>query len=80
MSPARSRKVKNSPLTTYTWTQVPRQLVQDAIAKCRAESPPISLKWKLIQLLREWVYPMPKPNAAGIVELPMAAPKDDCPF
>lgn len=49
------RKVRGTPLTTYMWEKVPRALIQAAIAKCRAEQPPISLKWKLIELLRDWV-------------------------
>jgi hypothetical protein len=51
------RKVKDTALTSYAWQRVPRQLLQDAQAKCRAERPPISLKWKLIELLEQWTYP-----------------------
>lgn len=54
--PRPSRKVKGSTLTTYNWAQVPRQLLEDAQAKCRAQEPPISLKWQLIKLLKAWTY------------------------
>ncbi len=49
------RKVRGTDLTTYNWERVPRKLLNKAMLKCRAEQPPISLKWKLIQLLTAWV-------------------------
>ena len=49
------RKVKDTDLTTYNWAQVPRRLVSQAIAKGQAEQPPISLKWKLIELVAAWL-------------------------
>lgn len=54
-----NRKVRGTELTTYNWERVPRQLLQKAMLKCRAQQPPISLKWKLIELLRNWVESPP---------------------
>lgn len=55
-APRESRAVKDSPLTTYLWERVPRQLLLDARAKCRRTIPRTSLKHRLIALLREWTY------------------------
>ena len=49
------RKTKGTELQTYMWEKVPRRLLQRAFEKCRAQTPPISLKWKLIELLKTWV-------------------------
>lgn len=53
-TPRRDRRVKNSPLTSYIWEQVPRQLVADAKAKANREG--TSIKHTLIRLLRDWTY------------------------
>jgi hypothetical protein len=34
---------------------VPRDLFDRALAKGRAQEPPIPLKWKIIELVRAWV-------------------------
>jgi len=49
------RRTKGTDLQTYMWEKVPRRLLQRAMEKCRAQTPPISLKWKLIELLTKWV-------------------------
>ena len=51
----RDRKVKGTHLVTYNWSLIPRKLLRDAQAKCRAEQPPIALKWKLIELVTFWL-------------------------
>lgn len=52
--PRASRRVKNSPLASYLWEQVPRPLLADAKAKAHAEG--TSIKQVLIGLLRDWTY------------------------
>jgi hypothetical protein len=48
---------KADPTTqTYNWEGVPRKLLDDARAKLKKESPPGTLKWKLIELLTAWTY------------------------
>jgi hypothetical protein len=46
---------KATEFTSYLWDKVPRDLIQRAIEKGKQQTPPISLKWKLIELLRNWV-------------------------
>jgi hypothetical protein len=50
------RRVRGTALKTYMWERVPRQLLDDARAKCKRQDPPVFLKFKLIELLREWTY------------------------
>lgn len=40
---------------TYLWEDVPRELMQKAKAKGRAQDPPVSVKWVLVKLLQQWV-------------------------
>jgi hypothetical protein len=56
------RRVRGTALKTYMWERVPRQLLDDARAKCKRQDPPVFLKFKLIELLREWTY-APEPPA-----------------
>lgn len=35
--------------------QVPRDLFDAALKKCKQQEPPIPLKWKIIELVRRWV-------------------------
>lgn len=51
----RSRAVKGTDMITYNLVQVPRQLIEVAKAKCRAQDPPVSLRWQLTKLLRDWL-------------------------
>ena len=37
---------------TLNLEKIPRELVEAAKAKCKAEEPPVSLRWKVIQLLK----------------------------
>ena len=55
MRPPSNRKTKGTRTTAYHWHGVPRELIERALAKCRAQEPPISLKWKLRELLEKWV-------------------------
>lgn len=34
---------------------VDRVLFDRALAKCRRQEPPMTLKWKIVELVREWV-------------------------
>lgn len=61
MTKPRVRTVKGTDETSYLLEKVPRQLFADAQSKCRQESPPTSLKWRILQLLTEWTYP-PRPT------------------
>lgn len=56
------RRVRGTALKSYLWERVPRQLLDDARAKCKRQDPPVFLKFKLIELLREWTY-APDPPA-----------------
>lgn len=57
---------RNQPnVMTYTWENVPRELLDRARAKIAEEAratgkPPLPLKWKLIELVRAWLDPAPK--------------------
>jgi len=48
-------KRKGTALQNYTLEGAPRELLEEARAKARTEEPPISLKWKIIELLRAYV-------------------------
>lgn len=50
------RTVKGTPEMTVLLEKIPRQLVEDAKAKCRETTPPIALKWKIVELLKAWTY------------------------
>lgn len=52
----RPRRVTGTALKSYLWERVPRKLLEDATTKCKQQEPPLSLKWLLIQLLKEWTY------------------------
>jgi hypothetical protein len=34
---------------------IPRDLFDEALKLCRAQEPPLPLKWKIVELVREWV-------------------------
>lgn len=51
----RDKKNAGTDLQTYNWENVPRALIQAAIAKCKRQDPPVTLKWQLTKLLRDWV-------------------------
>lgn len=57
--PKPHRQVKGTAETTILLEKLPRQLIDDAKAKCKAEMPPMALKWKIVQLLKGWVYGEP---------------------
>lgn len=56
MTLPRNRSVKGTEDTTVLLEKIPRQLVDDAKAKCKTEQPPSALKWKIVELLGAWVY------------------------
>jgi len=35
--------------------RLPRDLFDRALAKAKAQEPPIALKWKIVELVRRWV-------------------------
>ena len=52
---ADNRRRKGTDFTAYLWDNIPRELIAKAKDKCRRQIPPISLKWKLIELLTKWI-------------------------
>lgn len=58
-TPRRDRRVRGTPMKTYLWEQVPRQLLDDAKAKARSEE--TTIKAVLLRLLRDWTYAPPPP-------------------
>lgn len=51
----RDKKNAGTELQSYNWENVPRALIQAAIAKCRRQDPPVTLKWQLTKLLKDWL-------------------------
>ena len=51
----RTRAHAGGALMTYNLEGVPRALIEQARAKCRAQMPPTSVKAQLIRLLQGWV-------------------------
>lgn len=41
---------------TLNLEKIPRQLVEDAKAKCKQQEPPRPLRWQIIELLKQWTY------------------------
>lgn len=52
----RDRRVKGTKDISVLLEKVPRRLIEDARAKCKAESPSITLKGKILNLLTGWTY------------------------
>lgn len=52
----RDRRVKDTDQMTYLLEKAPRQLIEDARAKCKRQDPPESLKARILALLKEWTY------------------------
>ena len=61
MKTPKSRKVKGTAEISVLLEKIPRQLIEDAKAKCRSDQPPTSLRWRLLELLKAWTYPTPPP-------------------
>lgn len=40
----------------YLLENAPRALIQDSIAKCKAQDPPRSLRYQILELLKQWTY------------------------
>ncbi len=55
-TPKRDRRTRHTSLQSYLWEQVPRQLIEDAKRKAKAQTPPTNVKRVLVGLLRDWTY------------------------
>lgn len=51
------KSFKGTQQMSYLWEGIPRELIEKAHTKCRRQIPPVTLKWKLYELLHAWVYP-----------------------
>lgn len=50
-----SRAVRGTDSITVLLERIPRRLIEEAKAKCRSQVPPMALKWKIVELLQEFV-------------------------
>lgn len=51
----KSRSLKGTDRQSFMLENVPRDLIERAIVKCRTQDPPVSLRWQLERLLKTWV-------------------------
>ena len=49
-----------------SFRNMPRDLMARAIEKCRQQDPPVSLRYKIVELVKEWLGDTPKRSRSKV--------------